>query len=367
MRTAPTIILDEEVRGKLVKWARGRSTPMRLVQRARIVLSAAGGRRNKDIAEELGVSRKMVGIWRKRFAEGGIEAIMKDAPRGGRPMSVRAAVARIVIEKTTRETPTDATHWSTRTMAKEVGCSRSTVQRIWNANGLKPHLQRTFKVSRDPDFEEKTRDVVGLYLDPPKNALVLSFDEKSQIQALDRTQPSLPMRKGRNGTKTHDYKRNGTTTLFAAMDVAGGTVISSCMKRHRHQEFLRFLKKIDKEAPPDLEIHLILDNYATHKHKKVKQWLKSHNRFHFHFIPTSSSWLNMIERFFAELTNKRIRRGAFRNVPSLIDAIEAFIDHHNQNSRSYAWTAKADDIIEKVRRARAVLEGISNHQAATVH
>jgi len=269
---------------------------------------------------------------------------------------VRNRVARRILEKTTQGRPAHATHWSTRTLAAELKVSRSMVHRVWRVHNLKPHLTRTFKVSNDPRFVEKLIDVVGLYLDPPEHALVLCVDEKSQIQALDRTQPSLPMYPGRCGTMTHDYKRNGTTTLFAALEVAEGRLIGTCMPRHRHQEWIKFLKLIDAETPPDLDLHLIVDNYATHKHPKVESWLKRHRRFHVHFIPTSSSWLNLVERWFREITDKRIRRGTFGNVAALIEAIQSFIDAHNQNPKSFTWTAKVETILAKVRRARAVLD-----------
>ena len=261
---------------------------------------------------------------------------------------------------TTQQKPTNATHWSTRTLAKALGTNRSLVNRVWRANGLKPHLSRTFKVSNDPHFAEKLIDVVGLYLDPPEHALVLCVDEKSQIQALDRTQKSLPIYPGRCETMTHDYKRNGTTTLFAALDMLEGRLIGQCMPRHRHQEFIKFLKQIDAETPPDVDLHLIVDNYATHKHPKVKAWLNRHKRFHLHFIPTSSSWLNLVERWFREITDKRIRRGVFRSVEQLIEAIRAYIDEHNDDPKPFVWTAKAQDILEKVRRARAVLDKIAS-------
>ena len=260
-----------------------------------------------------------------------------------------------IIRKTTQETPKHATHWSTRTLAKELKTTQSMVHRVWKANGLKPHLIRTFKLSGDPHFEEKLIDVVGLYLNPPEKAMVISADEKSQIQALDRTQPSLPIIPGRCGTMTHDYKRNGTTTLFAAIDMIQGKVIASCMPRHRHQEWIKFLKQIDAETPQDLDLHLIVDNYATHKHPKVKAWLKRHKRFHVHFIPTSSSWLNVIERFFRDLDEKRVHRGAFRSVPELIDAVLGYIDHHNSDPKPFVWRKTAEEIIEKVGRARIAL------------
>jgi transposase len=315
---------------------------------------------NKDIAADLKISRGAVGRWRDRFAESGIAGLEKDAPRGGRPPKERDELVRRIIDTTTQKKPTNATHWSTRTLAKALGTNRSLVNRVWQAHGLKPHLSRTFKVSNDPHFAEKLIDVVGLYLDPPEHALVLCVDEKSQIQALDRTQKSLPIYPGRCATMTHDYKRNGTTTLFAALDMLEGRLIGQCMPRHRHQEFIKFLKQIDTETPPDLDLHLIVDNYATHKHPNVKTWLKRHKRFHLHFIPTSSSWLNLVERWFREITDKRIRRGVFRSVAQLIEAIRAYIDEHNSDPKPFVWTAKAQDILEKVRRARAVLDKIAS-------
>lgn len=355
MRVAKRIDLTEEERTTLLKWSRGRSTPARVVLRAKIVLAAAAGRRNDEIAEELQCTRRTVGLWRERFASDRLAGIEKDLPRGGRTPKVRAAKEAEILSKTTQEKPNNATHWSTRTMAKAVGVSKATVQRIWRDHGLKPHLSKTFKVSNDPRFVEKLVDVVGLYLNPPEHALVLSCDEKSQIQALDRTQRSLPMFPGRLGTLTHDYKRNGTTTLFAAIEVAQGKIIAECMPRHRHQEWLKFLKKIDALTPSELDLHLIVDNYATHKHPSVQRWLKRHKRFHMHFTPTSSSWLNLIERWFRDITERRIRRGTFRSVAQLEQAIHDYIDHHNANPKGFIWTAKADAILEKVRRARAAL------------
>jgi transposase len=360
LRIAPPIELTDEDRQTLDRWSRGRSTPARLVLRARIVLSAAEGIANTLIAEKLGTDRLLVGKWRKRFAERGLAGIEKDAPRGGRPSITRQAMTARIVEWTTRKKPKNATHWSCRTLARELGTSHAMVNRVWQANGLKPHLHRTFKVSNDRHFIEKVVDVVGLYLDPPEHALVLCVDEKSQIQALDRTQPSLPLKKGRGGTMTHDYKRNGTTTLFAALNVAEGKLIGTCMKRHRHQEWIKFLKQIDQQTPAELDLHLIADNYSTHKHPKVKTWLKRHPRFHMHFIPTSSSWLNLVERWFREITDKRIRRGVFHNVPELIDAIMSYIAAHNENPQTFQWTAKAEDILAKVRRAREVLDKIAS-------
>jgi transposase len=326
------------------------------VLRARIVLAASQGLDNQTIAEELKTNRPLVGKWRTRFARQGIAGIEKDAPRGGRPAKAREAIVARIIEWTTQKKPKNATQWSCRTLAEELGTSHAMVNRVWRANGLKPHLCRTFKLSNDRRFVEKLVDVVGLYLNPPEHALVLCADEKSQIQALDRTQPGLPLKKGRCGTMTHDYKRNGTTTLFAALNVMEGNLIGTCMPRHRHQEWIKFLKLIDEQTPAGRELHLILDNYSTHKHLKVQKWLKRHPRFHVHFIPTSSSWLNMVERWFREITDKRIRRGTFHSVPQLIAAIDAYIAEHNENPRGFTWTAKAEDILAKVRRARKVLD-----------
>lgn len=358
MRVAVLISLTDQERSTLTKWSRGRSTPARLVLRARIVLAAAAGRENKDIAAELGCTRRTVGTWRNRFAELGIKGIEKDAPRGGRKAVVRDQKEAEIIEKTTQETPPNATHWSLRTMADAVGVSHSTVQRVWRDNRLKPHMTKTFKVSNDPHFAEKLVDVVGLYLNPPEHALVLSVDEKSQIQALDRTQKSLPMFPGRLGTMTHDYKQNGTTTLFTALSVADGTVFTQCQKRHRHQEWIKFLKTIDNQTVPEFDLHLIVDNYATHKHPKVQAWLKRHPRFHIHFIPTSSSWLNIIERWFSELTTKQLRPGVFKSVTELEKTIADYADHHNENPRGFNWVKQADEILEKVSRARAALDKI---------
>jgi transposase len=360
MRIAPAITLTDADRQLLQRWARGRSTPSRLVLRAKIILLAADAKRNDVIAVELDTNRLLVGKWRKRFSKSGIAGIEKDAPRGGRKPAARDAVAAKIIEWTTQRKPDNATHWSTRTLAKALGTSRAMVNRVWRANGLKPHLSKTFKVSNDRRFEEKLVDVVGLYMNPPERALVLSVDEKSQIQALDRTQPGLPLKKGRCGTMTHDYQRNGTTTLFAALSMLDGKVISACMDRHRHQEWLKFLKLIDKQTPAELDLHLIVDNYATHKHPKVLAWLKRHQRFHIHFTPTSSSWLNMVERWFREITDKRIRRGTFRSVSELIKAIEAYIEQHNRNPRPFVWTAKAEQILAKVKRAREVLDKMAS-------
>lgn len=356
MRIAPKIELTREQHRELERLVNGRRTEVRVVHRAQIVLAAARDLENKEIAKELELSREMVGRWRSRFAKEGVSGLLKDLPRGGRKPTTRSKSEGRIIRTTTQKKPKNATHWSTRTLAKELGVTQSMVYRVWKANGLKPHLVKTFKVSNDPHFEEKLRDVVGLYLNPPENALVLSADEKTSIQALDRTQRSLPLVKGRCGTMTHDYKRNGTTTLFAAMELGQGEVIAKCMKRHRHQEWIKFLKLIDQQTPKELDLHVIVDNYATHKHRNVKNWLKRHPRFHMHFIPTSSSWLNIIEGFFRNLDHKRLKRDAFRSVPQLIDAIMTYIEDHNEEPQPIVWTKPADDILKRVGRARAKLD-----------
>jgi len=356
MRVAPAIVLTAEDRKTLQTWSQGRRVEARLALRAKILLAAAEGQENLQIAAELGVARQTVARWRTRFAKLGIAGIEKDAPRTPRQPAIAPEVVAEILRRTTQETPPSRTHWSTRSMAKVSGVSKATVQRIWAAHGLKPHLVRTFKLSNDPHFVEKLRDVVGLYLNPPENALVLSCDEKSQIQALDRTQKGLPLHPGRCGTMTHDYKRNGTTTLFAAIELLQGKVIAECHPRHRHQEWIRFLKRIDAETDPDLELHLIVDNYSTHKHPKVKAWLNKHPRFHVHFIPTSSSWLNLIERWFRDITENAIRRGTFRSVEQLIAAIMDYIERHNTSPEPFVWTAKADEILAKVARARVALD-----------
>lgn len=355
MRVAQAIHLTVEDRVILTKWSRGRSTPARLVQRAKIVLAAAEGLENREIAQALGCTRRTVSTWRNRYAQSGLSDIQQDARRGGRTPAVRMEVEAEIIRKTTQETPVNATQWSVRSMAAAVSVSKDTVRRVWRDNGLQPHRVKTFKVSNDPKFAEKLVDVVGLYLDPPEHALVLSCDEKSQIQALDRTQKSLPIYPGRLKTLTHDYKRNGTTTLFAAIELAEGKIIADCMPRHRHQEWIKFLKQIDAQTPSDLDLHLIVDNYATHKHPKVLSWLKRHKRFHIHFIPTSSSWLNVIERWFRDITHNQIRNGVFKSVEQLKAAIGQYIDHHNANPKTFVWTKKAEDILEKVARARKAL------------
>ena len=355
MRIATAVVLNPEQRQALERMARARSMPARLVERARIVLLAADGMENKQIARRMNLTEKKTARWRRRFLAGGIAALQKDAPRPGKPRTIAEQQVKRVVEMTLHQKPVNATHWSTRTMAAAAGISEATVRRIWHAHGLKPHLVRTFKLSRDPQFTEKLEDIVGLYLNPPEHAIVLCADEKSQIQALDRTQPGLPIKKGRCGTMTHDYKRNGTATLFAALNALEGEVISMCDDRHRHQEWLKFLRAIDDVIPQDKQIHMIVDNYSTHKHEKVERWLRRHPRFHMHFTPTGCSWLNMVERFFRDLTESRLRRGVFRSVEELITAIFDYIDHHNENPKPFIWTAKAADILEKVKRARAAL------------
>ena len=335
---------------------RARNTPQSIVLRSRIILLAAEGLSNRSIARQLGTSRPTVILWRERFEEGGTPALTEVEKGRGRRPSISAKKVKQIIDATLQTTPKGMTHWSCRTMAEAQGVSPATVQRIWDAHGLQPHRIKTFKLSRDPQFVEKLTDVVGLYMNPPDKAIVLCLDEKSQIQALDRTQPGLPMKKGRCGTMTHDYKRNGTTTLFAALNVLEGKVIGQCLPRHRHQEFLKFLRHLDREFPKEIELHLIIDNYATHKHDNVKKWLAKHPRFHLHFIPTSSSWLNLVERWFRELTDKRIRRGSFHNVKELIRAIQEFLDTYNESPNPFVWTASADAILKKVRRCKAVSE-----------
>ena len=361
MRVAAQIELTYEERTELTALVRSKLTSVRLALRARIVLLAAQGLQNTDIAAQVGVGRVQVSRWRGRYAQSRLAGIWCDLPRGAPP--VKVDVARLV-KLTTESKPKAATHWSTRTMAAELGVSAASVSRHWRAKGLKPHLVRGFKVSRDPKFVEKLEDVVGLYLSPPEHAIVLCCDEKSQVQALDRTQPGLPLKKGRASTMTHDYKRNGTTTLFAALNVLDGQVISQCQQRHRHIEWLKFLKKIDRETPKDKTLHLIADNYATHKHPKVQEWLGKHPRFNMHFTPTSASWLNMVERFFRDISENRLRRGVFTSVPELVTAIEEYVAHHNAKPKPFIWTASARDILQKVIRANSRL---SSKQNATLH
>lgn len=355
MRVAIAVQLTEPERTTLEKWARGRSTPQRLVVRAQIVLRAARGEWNRDIAQALQTTRKTVGQWRQRFAEQRLAGIIQDAPRGGRPSTQRDQATARILHATTQTQPPAATHWSTRSLARHLGVSPSMVQRVWRLHRLQPHRTKTFKLSTDPQFAEKVIDIVGLYLNPPEHALVLSCDEKSQIQALERRQKSLPIYPGRAQTLTHDYTRHGTTTLFAALEMAQGKLITQCRSRHRHQEWLKFLQKIDRQTPPELDLHLIADNYRTHKHATVQRWLHKHPRFHMHFTPTSSSWLNAVERWFRELTQKCLKRNSFTHVKKLIQAIEAFVRLHNEQPQTIQWTAAADHILAKTARAQAVL------------
>lgn len=357
MRVARTITLSAEEKQELTRLARSNTTSVRLARRARVVLLAAEGLDNQSIAAQLNIGRVQVGRWRERYAQGGLAAIERDLPRGGRPREVDAAE---IVRRTTQTLPVAATHWSTRSLARELGVSDTTVLRVWRANGLKPHRVRGFKVSRDPKFVEKLEDIVGLYMSPPEHALVLCCDEKSQIQALDRTQPGLPLKKGRAATMTHDYKRNGTTTLFAALNILDGQVIGKCQQRHTHVEWLKFLKTIDRETPKDKTLHLIADNYATHKHPTVQKWLAKHPRFIMHFTPTSASWLNMVERFFRDITTERLRRGVFTSVPELVAAINDYIAHHNINPKPFIWTKSARDILQKVIRANTRLSSKQN-------
>jgi len=349
-------MLSCEERSKLDGWASARSLPFRIVQRARIVCMAADGVLNKTIAQKLHISRPTVQLWRQRFIALRLPGLEKDAPRPGRIPLISHRKVTAVINATLHTSPPNATHWSARSMARAQGISKDAVHRIWKRHNLKPHLVETFKLSRDKHFTEKLHDIVGLYLNPPDKAVVLCVDEKSQIQALNRTQPLLPLRPGIPARQTYDYERNGTTTLFAALNMLDGRVIGDCMPRHRHQEFIRFLQIVNVKTPHDLDLHLIVDNYGTHKHPRVVSWLKKHPRFHLHFTPTSSSWLNMVERWFREITDKRIRRGSFGNVPELVKAIEQFIDMHNQNPRVFIWSASVERIMSKISKCKEALE-----------
>jgi transposase len=351
-----TLTPDDEL--QLRDWERAHGTAQRVALRCRIALGALGGARDLELAGELGINRHTVALWRRRVCEQGIGTVWDVAPGRGRKPLYTAARRNAIITATLQSKPKAQTHWTCRTLAKEQGVSKNTVNRLWQLHNVKPHLQKTFKLSRDPQFLEKLTDVVGLYLNPPEKAVILCVDEKSQIQALDRTQPGLPLKKGRCGTYTHDYKRNGTTTLFAAMDVLQGKVIGQCQARHRHQEWLKFLRRLDNEYPPELTLHVVMDNYGTHKAPAVKAWLAKHPRFVCHFVPTSSSWLNMVERWFRELTDHAIRRGVFLSVPQLIEAIEAYLAAWNETPRPFVWTAKVEDIVKKLDRARRKLEGI---------
>jgi transposase len=355
-RTAEAIILTDKEETIINEWAKSKRLPVRIVQRARIIQMAAQNYKNIQIASKLGMSHPTVQLWRDRFLSLRLPGLEKDAPRPGRIPKVSHKKVMAIVNATLHTTPPDATHWSTRTMAKSQGIGHATVQRIWKQYNLKPHLIETFKLSRDKKFLEKLYDVVGLYLNPPDKSIVFCVDEKSQIQALERTQPLLPLRPGMPARQTHDYQRHGTTTLFAALNMLDGKVIGDCMPRHRHQEFIRFLQLIDTKTPLDLSLHLIVDNYGTHKHPKVQKWLKRHPRFHMHFIPTSSSWVNMVERWFAEISRKRIRRGSFKNVKELISTIKQYIESHNQNPKVLVWTASVESIMNKIKITKDMLE-----------
>lgn len=357
-RRAEPILLSDQERATLQSWARARSEPQRLVQRARIVLLAADGVESQTIALRVGTSRPTVQLWRERFLALRTAGLEKDAPRPGRIPAISEGKRAAIVEATLHRQPCHATHWSTRRMAQAQGVSEASVRRIWKQHGLRPHRVSTFKVSRDPRFVEKLSDVVGLYLNPPDKALVLCVDEKSQIQALDRTQPGLPLRPGRCGTMTHDYTRHGTTTLFAALNTLDGAVIGDCMPQHRHQEFVRFLKRLDQQTPDGRNLHLIVDNYATHKHPRVQRWLRRHPRFHLHFTPTSCSWLNLVERWFGNLTQQRLRRGSFHNVKELNQTIDDYISNHNQNPRVFVWSASVERILAKVAKCKEALDAL---------
>jgi transposase len=340
---------------KLLRLTRGRNTAQKVVLRANIILKIMEGLQKKQIAEQLVTTRPTVYLWINRYKKGGIEGLLKDASRSGRKPTLTEEKEHAIVAMTLHNKPDNATHWSIRTMAKAQGVTRWTVHTIWKKYNLKPHLVKTFKISNDSDFVEKVQDIVGLYLNPPDKALVLSVDEKSQIQALDRTQPGLPMKRGHAGTMTHDYKRHGTTTLFAALNILDGKVIGQCMPKHRQYEFLKFLKKIEKDTPKGMDLHLIVDNYGSHKTEKVKGWLSKHPRFHMHFTPTSASWLNMVERFFSELTTKQIRRGIFRSTKELEKTIMDFLRKHNENPKIFTWTKDAKTILSKVNKCKEVL------------
>jgi len=361
MRPAtPALPMTQAQRDILENLAKSRTAAHREVTQAKALLLAADGVANTAIAEKLGVSPTSVVAWRERFGTEGLAKFARVREGRGRKPSISAEKVEEIVRATLHDKPAGETHWTNRSLAEAQGVSKMTVQRIWKARGLQPHRVETFKLSNDKRFEEKLIDVVGLYLNPPDQAVLLCMDEKSQIQALDRTQPSLPMKKGRAGTMTHDYKRNGTTTLFAALNVLTGVVIGKCMPRHRNGEFLKFLRIIDRQVPKGLQIHMILDNYGTHDHDNVKAWLAKHPRFHLHFVPTSSSWLNLVERWFRDLTGRAVRRGVFKSVPDLITAIEAYLEANNNDPKPFVWTATANEILEKVRRGRVALEGIAS-------
>jgi transposase len=347
-RVCEPLNVTAEERQKLENWVRRPKTAQRLAWRARIILSCAEGNQNQEVARQLGLDVHTVGKWRERFRLGRLEGLA-DEPRPGAPRRISDAQVEAVITRTLETRPAQGTHWSTRSLAQEMGLSQTAVSRIWRAFALQPHRVESFKLSADPFFVEKVRDIVGLYLNPPDRAIVLCVDEKSQVQALDRTRPVLPLRPGVPERQTHDYIRYGTTSLFAALDIATGKVIGSCHRRHRHQEFLRFLQHIDTTIPAGQQVHLVMDNYGTHKVSRVQRWFVKHPNYHVHFTPTSASWLNQVERFFAQITNKRIRRGTFCSVRQLEQAIQDYLAHHNRDCKPFVWTADADLILGKVR------------------
>jgi putative transposase len=355
-RALPELKLSDDERSQLLAIARSRSLPHGIVRRAQIVLASADGETNKEIAQRMRLNQLTVGKWRKRYLAEGLQGL-HDELRPGRPRSLEDERVAEVINKALQGPPSHATQWSVREMAEQTGISKSTVQRWFELFGVQPHRQKTFKLSNDPFFVEKVRDIVGLYLNPPDSAVVLCVDEKSQIQALERTQPLLPLGLGYVEGVTHDYVRHGTTTLFAALNVANGEVITQCKARHRHQEFLAFLRQVDREVPEQFDVHLIVDNYATHKHAKVKAWLARRPRFHVHFTPTYASWLNLVERWFGIITQQAIRRGSFSNVKTLVKRIDHFVQHYNATSRPFVWTATADSILAKVERLSLLISG----------
>jgi transposase len=356
MRNGISISLSPSDRDRLDRIMKDRNAAQKHAWRAEIVLLTGDGVGTNEIMRRTGTSKTCVWRWQERFMQEGMEGLLRDKTRPSRIRPLAATVIEKVVARTLEDPPGETTHWTALMLATEVGISVSSVQRIWRAHGLQPHRVRQFKLSNDPKFVEKLRDVVGLYVSPPAHAIVLSFDEKSQIQALDRSQPGLPLKKGRAGTMTHDYKRNGTTTLFAALNVLDGTVIGRNMQRHRHQEFIRFLNLIEAQVPDGKAIHVILDNYSAHKHPKVREWLGRHPRFSFHFTPTSCSWLNAVEGFFARLTNRRLKRGVFHSLVDLQAAINRFLAEHNESSKPFVWTADPDEIIAAVRRGHQVLD-----------
>jgi transposase/transcriptional regulator with XRE-family HTH domain len=352
------VLLSESDKQQLREWASAHGTPQQVALRCRIVLAAAAGQSDNSVAQECKINRKTVMLWRARFAHQGLPSLWEIAPGRGRKATYGPEKIQSIIATTLQCKPKGRTQWSCRSLAQRMGISKSTVNNIWRSHNLKPHRVKTFKLSRDAHFLEKLTDVVGLYLNPPEKAIVLCVDEKSQIQALDRTQPGLPMKKGRCGTMTHDYKRNGTTTLFAALELAQGKVVGECYQRHRHQEFLKFLRRLDEEFPSQVPLHLVMDNYGTHKKQEVRAWLKKHPRFQLHFVPTSSSWLNLVERWFRELSSQCIRQGAFGSVDDLKEAITEFLAAWNEKPKPLVWTATVESITEKLSRCRQTLEKI---------